>query len=579
MPLYTPESLETLRAHIDLADVLSTHIEIKRSGASYKALCPFHEEKTPSFTLQKGDSHYHCFGCGAHGDAIHFLMQYLRVSFQEAVEMLAHRFHVSLEVFEEVKERGPSRALLKEVLLQAGDLYHYLLLHTEEGHRAVQYLYQRSLSLESIRAFKVGWSSRGLFYSAMRYRGYSDEILIAAGLLKENGREFFSDRITFPICDPAGSIIGFSARKLREETFGGKYINTPETALFKKSKVLYGLSDSRRRIAKEARAIIVEGQLDALSLIFHGLNLAVAALGTAFGEEHAGELINLGVKRIYLAMDADRAGIEASKKVGNLFQKRGVEVKVISLPLGEDPDTFVQKRGIEAFSQQMESAEEYLSFLVKQQPCATPAAKTQLLQQIAEQIRQWDSPIMVHESLRHLAHLLQVPEEMVVSSSSTGHYLIKRSASAALFEIDPDRILESDLLVWLLISGERCFEHYVTVRKNLTVEDLRVEVCKKLFAAIDSIACSGGRWDLLTLASQCSAEVQELIDQMMRRKIHKEQSDKLLTQTIQKILDRNWMLQCEEISMRIRSGQLSDEEALHLVKELAQRKKNPPSVQ
>src|SRR5262249_1487277 len=158
-----------------------------------------------------------------------------------------------------------------------------------------------------------------------------------------------SERITFPICDAAGAVIGFSARKYLETTFGGKYINTPETPLFKKSRVLFGLNFSRRRIAKEKKAIIVEGQIDALRLIKAGFNLTVAGQGTAFGEGHVKELLNLGVSEVFLALDGDEAGREATHKIGNLFQKEGIEVRVVNLPGKSDPDTFLKEKGPEAF--------------------------------------------------------------------------------------------------------------------------------------------------------------------------------------------------------------------------------------
>lgn len=360
--------------------------------------------------------------------------------------------------------RGPRKAEVKEALLQACGFYHFYLLHSR-GTRGIALSRQaRGLSLEFIKRFQLGFAPRhsGLFLPAMHAKGFNDEVLAAAGLLRqrEDGsrRDFFTDRITFPICDPTGAVIGFSARKYREETFGGKYINTTETLLFKKSRVLYGMNECRRRIMKESQAIIVEGQLDALSLIFSGLNLAVAALGTAFGEGHVSELV--GVKRVFLALDADKAGIEAARKVGDLFQRRGIEVQVVRLPIGSDPDGVIRAEGIEGFIRYMESAQDYLAFLVEvaslTKDLRSPAAKSQLIQELSEQIRQWDNPVMVHESLRRLAHLVQVPEELVNSTQiAASQYLIRKSASAGLLEIDPDRILESDLLRWLIVSGTR----------------------------------------------------------------------------------------------------------------------------
>jgi DNA primase len=269
--MFTKESLELLRQRIDLPEVLSGHLDLQRSGSSYKALCPFHEEKTPSFMVQRGDSHYHCFGCGAHGDAIAFLMTHVKMGFAEAVESLAERFQVTLEKSEEPQgEKGPSKAKLKQALELASNLYHYLLLYSVEGQVALRYLYQRGLDLDFIRQFQVGFAVRqgDLLMRYLRIHAIDERLQEQAGLISvaQSGRmrDFFSDRITFPIRDALGAVIGFSARKFKEETFGGKYINTPETPLFKKSRVLFGLSYCRSRIAKEAKAIIVEGQIDCL---------------------------------------------------------------------------------------------------------------------------------------------------------------------------------------------------------------------------------------------------------------------------------------------------------------------------
>lgn len=246
MAIFSKESLETLRQRVDLVDVLSSHMDLKRSGASYKGLCPFHDEKTPSFTIQKGDTHYHCFGCGAHGDAIHFLMTHLKMSFLDAVESLAQRFNVPLQQVESAEEtKGPNKGALKEALDIASNFYQLILLHTKEGHEALHYLFKRGIDIEFVRRFRIGLAPQepGMLRKIMHAKFIKDEILEHAGLIaraRDNGwRDFFQDRITFPICDATGAVIGFSARKYKENTFGGKYINTAETPLFKKSRTLF----------------------------------------------------------------------------------------------------------------------------------------------------------------------------------------------------------------------------------------------------------------------------------------------------------------------------------------------------
>ena len=254
------------------------------------------------------------------------------MGFVEAVETLAEKYQIHLDLLDKVEEKGPPKKLIYEALEEAMRFYHALLLHSSEGHDALQYLYQRGMTLEFIQKFGLGYAPRhfGSFSPYMKAKQFSDEVLLSAGLTRvsQDGkqRDFFSERITFPIFNSQGRVIGFSARKFQEETFGGKYVNTSETPVFKKSRILYGLNYCRRRIAKERQAVIVEGQVDCLRLIFEGLDITVAGQGTAFGEGHVQELINLGVNRVYLALDSDLAGREASVKIGNMFQKKGVGV-------------------------------------------------------------------------------------------------------------------------------------------------------------------------------------------------------------------------------------------------------------
>lgn len=593
MPLFTKESLETLRTKIDLVDLLSSHMELKKSGASYKGLCPFHDEKSPSFTVQKGDTHYHCFGCGAHGDAIHFLMTHLKLSFSDAVENLAGRYHVHLEQVEDQQEqKGPAKGDLREALEQACRFYHYYLLHTHEGHQALQYLYRRGLDLDFITQFAIGLSPciPGIFRKVMHSKGFSDEILEAAGLVTSRGeatpgyRDFFSDRITFPIRDPSGFVIGFSARKFKEETFGGKYVNTAETALFKKSKVLFGLNYSRRRIAKERRALIVEGQIDALRLIKSGFNITVAGQGTAFGEGHVKELMQLGINLVYLALDSDNAGQEAIAKIGHLFQKQGAEVRVIALPHGMDPDSFLREHAPEEFLQLMEASDDYLSFLVrhhaKKLNIDSPAGKNELLQMLAKQIREWDHPVMVQESLRKLAHLTQVPEHMVGQiQDMTPNIYIKKSAAAGIESIDSDRILETDFLRWLILAKEKGERYLNLARKYLKPEDLDSSVCRQIYSLYLTKMNNNAPCELLELIIGIEdTDAQIVLDELTHKKVNTEKADLHFKETLQRILDRNWMKKREEIKMRIQSGQCDDDEALALVKQFDEIRKNPPKV-
>lgn len=591
MPIYSKESLETLRQRIDLVEVLNTHLDLKRAGAAYKGLCPFHDEKTPSFMVQRGDTHYHCYGCGAHGDAIQFMIEHQKLSFSDAVESLAQRFGVVLEVIENVNEKqGTPKTRLKEVLQNACELFQFYLFHTQEGQEALRYLLKRGLSLEFIRTFGIGLSPKkgGILRKALHAKFISDDLLLETGLLaptRDGGfREFFNDRIMFPIRDPVGHVIGFSGRKYHEDTFGGKYVNTPETPLFKKSRVLFGLNYCRKRIAKEKHAVIVEGQIDALRLIHAGLDITVAGQGTAFGDGHVRELVQLGVNRVYLALDSDPAGLEAAVKIGNLFMKEGIEVKATVLPPGDDPDAYVSKYGAEKFVALLEKGIDFLEFLLQHRSRAydtsTPAGKNLLVQELVQEIRSWEQSVLVHESLGKLAELMKIPKAMLgVEQEVVPNILLKRTMSAGFQVIDPDRIMETDFLRILLQEGmqESQFLEYATA--HLSPEALFSVPCAKLYHTYLDAAKTGEKRDLMSLAIQVDdPEIQLVIAELHQKRVNREKSKENFKEAILKILNRNWMHQREQIRMAIQTGQMEDEEALKKAAELNLLLKSPPQL-
>ncbi len=590
MFLYTKESLDRLRQSIDLVDVLSAHISLQRAGASYKALCPFHEEKTPSFVVQRGDTHYHCFGCGAHGDAIAFLMSHVKMGFVEAIESLSERFQIPLEkVEQEAEEKGPNKFLLKKALDLASHFYHFYLLHTKEGHLALTYLYQRGISLSFIDKFQIGFAPKegDLLHRFLRAEGHDDEVLQEAGLLAITSsgrkRDFFSDRITFPIRDALGSVIGFSCRKYKEETFGGKYINTPETALFKKSHILFGLSYCRQHIAKERKAIIVEGQLDALRLIDNGFTYTVAGQGTAFGEGHVRELLHLGVNHVFLALDGDNAGHEAMVKIGDIFQQKGVEVSIVLLPEKSDPDSFLLAYGPGAFEQLLEKKKDYLSFvftyLTRNDKELSPSKKSEVVSMMSERIKKWEHPVMVHESLKKLASITHVPEDTIGIGPAPKMDLRGFSQRLSQIAIDPDRILETDLLRWMILVGEKEPRILEIIQKNLLRSThFRIASCRSLYEAYQKAYEAGLPTDLLSLASSFQLDEQSIVGEIMHKKINRQKAEEGVLDTLQKILLRDWMEQREHVRVKLQQASSSEEEVQSLLKEFDEIKKNPPKV-
>lgn len=587
MAIYSKQSLEALRHRIDLVEVLGSHLQLKRSGASFEALCPFHEEKTPSFIVQRGSSHYHCFGCGAHGDAIAFLMTHVKMGFVEAIESLADRFQVVLDKVDDAQERkGPSKALLKQALERTSKLYHFLMLHAEEARPALHYLYNRGLDLDFIRAFEVGFAPRqgDLLLRYLHELQIDGESIEQAGLVSfGRKRDFFIDRIVFPIRDVLGAVIGFSGRKYKEETLGGKYINTPETPLFKKSHVLFGLSYCRQKIVKEKHAIIVEGQVDALQLIHAGFGYTVAGQGTAFGEDHVKELVNLGINRAYLALDGDKAGQEAAVKIGNFFQKRGVEALVVPLPEGSDPDTLLKDRGPPYFEQLLKESKHYLNFLFeyfsKGHDLNSPSQKNEIVEKIAAMIRNWEQPVMVHESLRKLAQIAKVPEAALhIGNISLPDLFIKKSGSVQFHDVDANLILEADLLRWLILVGKQEPRIIELAKANVRDDHFYLKSSLRLFRGFIEAYENGHPCDLLSLGQWIEEADVKLLSEIMERKINVQKGEEGLKETLQKILVRHWMDEREKIRSQIHSGDISDDEAIELAKQFDEIKRNIPQL-
>ncbi len=578
MSMFSKESLQNLKEKVDLVEVISSYLPLKKAGKSFKVCCPFHNEKTPSFVLERGDSHYHCFGCGAHGDAISFLVGYLKVSFVEAVEMLAEKFGVTLE-FQEGEKREDLSSL-KTCLTETCRFFHFHLLHTEEGKEALEYLYTRGIDLDFIRLFKVGLAPQdpALAIKFFTEKKLDGEALQRAGLARERPRNFpfFVERITFPIMDVQGNVIGFSARKFREKTTGGKYINTPETPLFKKSKVLFGLNYSRKEITKQRRAVIVEGQIDALRLIQEGLNITVAGQGTAFGEEHVDVIRRLGVKEVFLAFDGDDAGREAALKVGNLFQKEGIEVFVLEFKDGDDPDSILRKEGITGFLNYLHKPKEYIPYLVdrlsRSSNLSTPAGKNELVEKAKAYMADWKFPLMIYEAERKLANSLQVPEAMVQQK-----IVFVKSAKQEM-AVKPDQIMEADLLRWIILAGQTEATILQIVQKNLSSVDFIDPAARKLYDHLCELFSKSTPFDFLSLAGCINKDEGGLLDLIVKKKIQTERAKIGVKEAIKKILERNWMLKRESIKSKIQTGKHSESEVLQFAKEFDDLRKMIPKL-
>ena len=345
------ESVERVKATMEILPVVEDVVRLRKAGSTYKGLCPFHQERTPSFTVSPGRGTFKCFGCGEGGDAITFVKNTENVDFVGAIELLARRFGVDLEYEEASPEQEQKRQRderLKALLERAAEFYARVLWDSDAGAPAREYLDSRGLEQEVCREFRLGYAPGGArLASRALQEGYKPEELQAVGLANSRGNDYFQRRIVFPLADARGRVRGFQARKLYDDDpLPPKYVNTREGELFRKGDLLYGLDTARQSIAREDRAVVVEGNTDVLALRQAGFAPVVASMGTALTEAQLRELTRL-TKRLFLCFDADAGGQDATLRGMELAVREGFTVRVVALPPGtdpaDDPDAFRER--------------------------------------------------------------------------------------------------------------------------------------------------------------------------------------------------------------------------------------------
>lgn len=364
-----PESkIEEIRASADIVDVVSEYVALRKRGKNFLGLCPFHNEKTPSFTVSADKQIYHCFGCHSGGNVFKFLMEYEKISFIEAVQELAEKLSIQLE-FEDTGsiEKQTEQEILYEINTQAARYFSDNLIHEDEGETAREYFAKRKIKQATIRAFGLGYSlpGRDSFVDYSNTKKIDLEKAVYLGLIGRNndGRLYdkFSGRIIFPLFSPNGRVIAFAGRILQDRENAAKYLNSPESLVYFKGKTLYGLFLTKDDIRKKDKAILVEGYMDLISLYQNGIKNVVAVSGTALTEDQV-LLLSRYTKNVVLLFDADTAGIKASMRSIELLLKRDMEIKIVSLPAGEDPDSYVNNYGADKFEDIVEKGENFLEY-------------------------------------------------------------------------------------------------------------------------------------------------------------------------------------------------------------------------
>ena len=491
---YPDETIEEVRERSDIVDVISNYVKLKRSGSNYVGLCPFHNEKTPSFSVSRNKQMYYCFGCGAGGNVFTFIMEYENFSFAESVKYLAERAGVDLpaeEYSSVVKREADLKTRLYDIYKTAANYYYYQM-RTEQGKKAYEYLKNRELSDETIKQFGLGYSNiySDDLYRYLKSKGYDDEILHKSGLLtydeKRGVHDKFWNRVMFPILDVHNKVIAFGGRVMGDGM--PKYLNSPETPIFDKSRNLFGLNIARQ--SRTRKLLLCEGYMDVIALHQAGFNNAVASLGTAFTSQQA-SLIKRYAEEVYLTYDSDQAGTKAALRAIPILKEAGLTAKVINMRPYKDPDEFIKALGKEEYQKRIEQAMNSFLFeidvLEREFDFEEPEQKTKFFQETAKKLCTFEDEIERNNYIEAIARKYHITYEdlrtMVnrygASLSNLNRYntVVKADRENSKPNKEADGIKQSQkiLLTWLIEEPEI----YEQIKDIITADDFKDEMYHK----------------------------------------------------------------------------------------------------
>ena len=501
MPYYSDELIEEVRSRNDIVDVIGGYVRLQKKGSTYFGLCPFHNEKTGSFSVSPGKQMYYCFGCGAGGNVFTFLMQYENFTFGEAMQQLADRVGIELpqqEMTSAQKREADKRARLLEINKEAA-MYFYRLLRSPRGQNAYQYFKKRELSDETMQRFGLGYSDQYSddLYRYLRSKGYDDQILKETGLVTidevRGGHDKFWNRAMFPIMDVHNRVIGFGGRVMGDGE--PKYLNSPETKIFDKSRNLYGLNIARS--TRKNQLLLCEGYMDVIALHQAGFDNAVASLGTALTSGHA-NLLKRYTKEVYLTYDSDGAGVKAALRAIPILKEVGIVTKVINMRPYKDPDEFIKALGTEEYQKRIDEAENSFLFEIRimesQHDMNDPESKTAFYNEVAKKLLGFSEELERNNYIEAVADKYQigfdnlrklVNQLAMKDGLAREHTPLKTGIHENKKKEDGMKQSQKLLLTWL-IEDPRLFGK---VEKLITADDFTEElyhrVAQELFAQYD----------------------------------------------------------------------------------------------
>ena len=555
MAYYSDELIEEVRSRNDIVDVISGYVRLTKKGSTYFGLCPFHNEKTGSFSVSPNKQMYYCFGCGAGGNVFTFLMQYENFSFPEAMEALAERAGIELpkqEMSAQAKKEADKRQILLEINKAAGK-YYYMLLRSEHGKQAYEYFKKRELSDATMQKFGLGYSDKYSddLYRYLRKLGYDDAILKESGLVSidevRGGHDKFWNRAMFPIMDVHNKVIGFGGRVMGDGE--PKYLNSPETKVFDKSRNLYALNFARQ--TKKPQMLLCEGYMDVIALHQAGFDNAVASLGTAFTSGHA-SLLKRYTKEVYLTFDSDGAGIKAALRAIPILKEVGLTAKVINMKPYKDPDEFIKALGAEEYQKRIDAAENSFMFeiriLEQKYDMKDPEGKTAFQTEVAKKLLDFTTELernnymeavadkyhMSFEALRNLVNQLGTQGGLVKERTPLKSGLNEKKHKKE----DGMKQSQKLLLTWLIE-----YDNLYDKIKDIITEDFTEDIFRKVAELLYEQKKSGTVNPAQIISLFAEEEEQREVAELFHARIHEVDSaaerDKALKETILRVKDNS----------------------------------------
>ncbi|MDY5576828.1 MAG: DNA primase [Lachnospiraceae bacterium] len=548
---YSEELIEEIRSRNDIVDVVSDYVKLKKTGNTYFGLCPFHNEKSPSFSVNGQRQIFHCFGCGEGGNVYSFIMKYENYTFPEAVRYLAERAGVEVPKMEyspDERKRDNLRTSLLEVNKESA-MYFFRLLKSESGQMGYEYLRNRGLSDETIVKFGLGYSSnyKDDLYRHLKGKGYSDDILKESGLFTYTERgvyDKFANRVMFPIMDINNKVIGFGGRVMGQGE--PKYLNSPETVLFDKSRNLYGMNYART--SRKDYLLICEGYMDVISLHQAGFTNAVASLGTAFTTRQC-LLMKRYTKNVYLTYDSDGAGVKAALRAIPMIKEAGLTAKVINMSPFKDPDEFIKNQGAEAYEERIQKARNSFLFEIDKMKetvdFSDPEGKSHFYMNVAKKLLEFEDELERNVYIDTVSQEYGIPKDSLIKSVNKLAYTYvasedkekeeKRSNSQRVPKDNGILQAQKILITWILDEPSLLEKILPVINENDFVEPVYNKVAAILFQQIQNNDINPARIIDQFESEDEHREVSALFNAPLREEMSKAEKEKALNETVIRI--------------------------------------------